>query len=120
MAKPPEPLQEVLPKAALVVDARVKEVVSTAPPIARPDAPEEWRDVGVMSSEQVLVLEIARVLKGTLASKTVTVKKPVAPYAVKVGTKGAWLLDTSGGEITVLGRYGPDSWNMERVEDALR
>ena len=117
MAKPPEPLQELLPSAVLVVHAAVKEVVATGPAIAAPDKPAEWTDKGTQSPSQQLVLEVSRVLKGALADKTVTVTKPVAGYAVKVGTAGAWLVDASN---TVLGRYGPDTWALAKVEEACK
>ena len=32
MAKPPEPIEEVLPQAVYVLDAEVSEVLSTGPP----------------------------------------------------------------------------------------
>lgn len=111
MARPPEPLDEMLPKASLVIEATVVEVKRTGPPQPRPEHADEWRDVGTMAPEQELVLEIARVIKGAHADKTITVTKPVAPYAVKVGTTGPWLLDENH---VVLGRYGPDSWHISR------
>lgn len=119
MARPPERLAEMLPQAALIVDATVKEVVSTGAPIARPDKPKNWSDVGTQYPEQILVLEVARVLKGALSQKTIRVKKPVSPYLVRAGVKGAWLLDKSA-EPIVLGRYGPDSWSLAAVEFALK
>ena len=121
MAKPPEPLHEMLPRASLVVDASVREVLSTGAPLAPPaDKPATWSDKGTMNSEQVLVLDVARVLKGAHAGGTVTVTKPVAPYAVKAGTKGAWLLEAVAGGFVVLGRYGPDTWALAQVEEALK
>jgi hypothetical protein len=117
VAKPPEPLAEMLPLATLVVEASVVEVKRTGPPQPRPPNADEHRDVGTMSPDQDLVLEIVRVLKGSHADKMITVTKPIAPYAVKVGTKGAWLLDDKN---VILGRYGPDSWHISRVEAALK
>jgi hypothetical protein len=115
MAKPPEPLSEMLPLAAVVVEARVARVLSTGAPAPRPEAPAGHRDVGMTAPEQTLVLEVARVLKGE-AGATLEVKKPAAGYAVAEGTKGAWLIDANG---VVLGRYGPDSWPLARVTAAL-
>ena len=117
MAKPPEPLREMLPLASLVVEASVVEVKSTGPAQPRPPKADEHKDVGVMAPEQEIVLEIVRVLKGTHPDNTITVKKPIAPYAVKVGTKGAWLVDANH---VILGRYGPDSWHITRVVEALQ
>ena len=117
MAKPPEPLTEVLLDAVLIVDAVVKEVVSTGAPLPAPDKPAEWSDRGTQHPQQVLVLEVARVLKGALDATTVQVTKPAGAYMVKAGTKGAWLLDDKR---VVLGRYGPDSWALDRVEAAVK
>jgi hypothetical protein len=120
MAKPPEPLVELLPLAQLVVEAAVESIVSTGPAPPKVDNPDRHKDVGSMAAEQLVVLRIVRVLRGTCASATLTVKKPLAPYAVKVGTTGAWLLQSTEAEPLVLGRYGPDSWHISRVEAALR
>ena len=121
MAKPPEPLADMLPLAGLVVDAIVKEVVSTGPATARPAGVDEHaKDVGTVAPEQVIVLEVKRVLKGAHSGPTIEVQKPLAPYSVKVGTAGAWLLDTNGAKPVVMGRYGPDSWHITRVEAALK
>ena len=117
MAKPPEPLEEMLPQAALVVVATVKRVLSTGAPL--PPLPEQEKhkaDVGARSPEQTLELDVESVLKGKHEG-ALTVKKPVAGYSVREGTKGAWLVDDKG---TVLGRYGPDSWRTKAVEAALK
>ena len=120
MAKPPEPLEEMLPKAALVVIATVKRVIATGAPLPPlPDQEEQKADVGARSPEQTLELEVESVLKGKHQGPltVLTVKKPVAGYSVREGTKGAWLVDDDG---TVLGRYGPDSWRTAHVEAALK
>jgi hypothetical protein len=117
VAKPPEPLEEMLPKATLVVLATVKRVVSTGAPL--PPLPEHEghkSDIGARSPEQTLELEVNSVLKGQHEG-LLTVKKPIAGYSVREGTTGAWLIDDSG---TVLGRYGPDSWRAQHVQDALK
>lgn len=119
MAKPPEPLEEMLPDAALVVVAKVARVVSTGKPLPPLPASEEPKsDRGARSPEQTVELDVIKVLKGDLQGDgALTVTKPVAPYAVAEGTKGAWLIDKDG---VVLGRYGPDSWRQSFVEAALR
>src|SRR5262245_32640138 len=111
----------MLPTADLVVEATVKEVVSTGPATQRPAGVEaSHKDVGTMSPQQTVILDVKRVLKGALADTTLQVLKPLAPYAVKVGTSGAWLLEMNGPVPVVMGRYGPDSWHISRVEQALK
>ena len=121
MAKPPEPLEEMLPQATLVVIAKVARVVSTGAPLPPlPPTDEPKSDRGARSPEQKLELDVIKVLKGTLANdqaSALVVTKPVAPYAVREGTQGAWLIDANG---IVLGRYGPDSWRPSHVEAALK
>ena len=116
MAKPPEPLLEVLPEAAVVVDAVVKEVVSTGPAPPATGKPAEWTSKGTLNPAQELVLTVTRVLRGK-ADGELKVTKPVAGYMVKVGTQGPWLIDKKN---VVLGRYGPDSWSMAKVEAAVK
>ncbi len=117
MAKPPEPLHEIIPLATLVVEATVKEVTATGPTPPPPDKPATWSDKGTLNPSQELVLDVARVLRGTLDGATVTARKPEAGYMVKVGVKGAWLIDADG---VVLGRYGPDTWTLDKVEAACK
>jgi hypothetical protein len=120
MAKPPEPLEEIFPHTAVIIDAVVASVVSEDKPKA-PDAPDVPR--------QVVTLEVNRVVRGALppskgpkaAKITVDVVKPISAYKLRVGVKGAWLLahDAKSGELTVLGRYGPDSWTFEKIDAKL-
>jgi hypothetical protein len=124
MAKPPEPLGELLPKATLVVDGVIAQVMSTAPaPVQPASEHEEGRlvvDTGRLSPAQTLTLEIMRVLKGAHAERTITVQKPAAGYSLLPGTTGAFLLDTTTSPPTILGRYGPDTWPLAKVEAALK
>jgi hypothetical protein len=120
MAKPPEPLAEMLPTATLVVEAVVAQVLSTGPRPLQPEAdakPKDHTDRGILSAPQTLTLEVMRVLKGKHAGKTITVEKPAAPYSLMPGASGAFLLDEKN---VILGRYGPDSWHITRVEAALK
>ena len=120
MAKPPEPLSEVLPLAVWVVDAEVVEVISTGP---RPPAPHvvgkqkaEATSRGLKAPSQKVKLKVNRVLKGE-AVKELVVDKPVAGYALKAGNHGPFLIDKSK---TILGRYGPDSYNFGKLEAAIK
>lgn len=120
MAKPPEPLEEIFPHTTVILDAVVTHVVSEDKPKA-PDA----ADV----PKQVVTLEVNRVVRGALppargpkaAKLTVDVVKPVSAYKLREGVKGAWLLahDAKSGELTILGRYGPDSWTFEKIDAKL-
>ncbi len=118
MAKPPEPLEEIFPLTSLILDAEVREVKVTDP-----DDDPQGHDV----PRQVVVLTVKRVLRGKLtdaekkAGEVVAIK-PKAPFTLKAGVKGCYLLalDATKGERTILGRYGPDSWTFEKVELKLR
>lgn len=117
MAKPPEPLEEIFPLTALILDAEVHEVRRTDP-----DDDPHGKDV----PRQVVVLTVKRVLRGALSAdeektRQVVASKPKAPFTLKVGVKGPYLLavDAKTGERTILGRYGPDSWSFEKIERKL-
>src|SRR5688572_19151928 len=112
MAKPPEPLEEIFPKTSIIVDAEVKEVKSTDAD-DDPGSPDNPR--------QVVVLTVKKLVRGALnegekKSQEIVATKPKAPYVVKAGTKGAFLLTA---DRTILGRYGPDSWRLDKVETKL-
>ena len=116
MAKPPEPIEEVIPNAAWVVDAEVTEVVSTGPQPPKVQAPPGATSTGQKSASQTLKLKVNRVLRGEVV-KEITVEKPEAGYSLHPGNKGPFLIDASK---MILGRYGPDSYSWERVEQALK
>lgn len=117
MAKPPEPIEEVMPQATWVVEAEVKEVLATGPaPAAPANAKPGATSVGYKSASQTVKLTITNVLKGEKAAELV-VEKPVGSYSLRPGNKGPFLIDASK---TILGRYGPDSWNIERVKSAMK
>lgn len=116
MAKPPEPIEEVLPQAVYVVDAEVKEVVKVGAPPPKVKAPPGATSTGQKTAAQTVKLTIKRVLKGE-AVKELTVEKPEAGYALTAGNHGPFLIDSTN---TILGRYGPDSWSFTRIEAALK
>lgn len=115
MAKPPEPLEEVLPQAAWVVDAEVSEVLKTGAAPPKVQAPEGATSIGQKTASQTLKLKVKRVLKGAAVAELV-VEKPEAGYALRAGNHGPFLIDASK---TILGLYGPDSYSFERIEAAL-
>lgn len=127
MAKPPEPLASMLPLAGLIVQAVVAQVLSTGPSPAQPEsthAPGRLVvDTGRLSPAQTLVLDVMKVLRaapGAAPVTSITVEKPAAGYSLLPGTTGAFLLDTTTTPPTILGRYGPDTWPLVRVEAALQ
>ena len=119
MAIPPDPIEEVLPNAALVIDAEVKDV-QNGPAVPKVSAPPGWTDVPQKVGSQVVTLVIKRVLKGETTAKEITVEKPVGAYALKPGNKGPFLLDASRPRPVILGRYGPDSYSFQKIETALK
>jgi hypothetical protein len=120
MALPPEPIDEVLPKAMLVLDAEVHEVVGHGPAPERIEAPPGYTGVGHKVAAQLLTLKVHRVLRGEAPTGELTVEKPVAGYALRAGVRGPFLLDGSKPHPVVLGRYGPDTYSFEKVERALQ
>lgn len=113
MAIPPEPLERVLPKASWIVEAEVKEVLSEPEPKASGDG------AAGLLGPQVVRLSIKRVLRGQKDTRELVVKKPEGAYRLRAGNKGPFLLD-AGKEPTILGRYGPDSYALSKIEAALQ
>jgi hypothetical protein len=116
MAKPPEPIEEILPQATWVVDAEVSEVLKVGSEPPKKDARPGATSVGTKAPSQTVKLKVTRVLRGEKVAELV-VEKPEAGYALRAGVKGPFLID---GHKHILGRYGPDSWSFERVEKALK
>ncbi len=115
MAKPPEPIEEVLPQAIWVVDAEVSEVMETGRAPAKVEAAPGATSTGQKTASQKVKLSIKRVLRGQHV-KELVVEKPEAGYGLKAGNHGPFLIDSTN---RILGRYGPDSWSFERIEKAL-
>ncbi|MBI5479868.1 MAG: hypothetical protein HY906_13470 [Deltaproteobacteria bacterium] len=116
MAKPPEPIEEVLPQAVMIVDAEVAEVLKTGPQPPKKEAPPHATSVGRKVASQTVKLKVKRVIKGDKVTELV-VEKPEAGYSLRAGNHGPFLIDSSK---TILGRYGPDSWSFDRIEKALK
>jgi hypothetical protein len=119
MAIPPEPIQEILPQAAWVLDAEVLEVLSTgaAPPPVK--AAYGATSTGKKAPSQVVKLKVKRVLQGKAGTSELVVEKPEATYALRAGNKGPFLLDASTPP-KILGRHGPDNYDFPTVEKALK
>lgn len=118
MAQPPESIEEVLPAAKWVVEAEVIEVLESAPASGR-EAPAGSTGT-TKAGRQVVKLEVKRVLRGTDVPRHITAVKPEAGYALKVGSRGPFLLDGTSTRPKILGAYGPDTWRVEAVEESLR
>jgi hypothetical protein len=119
MAIPPEPLQEILPHATWVVEAEVVEVLGSGPEVPRISAPAGWTDTGQKVADQRVRLKVTRVLRGQEVQELV-VDKPVAAYSLRAGNKGPFLLDGTLPHPVILGRYGPDSYALAKLEAALK
>lgn len=115
MAKPPEPIEDVIPNAHWVVDAEVTEVIATGPQPPKVEAKPGATSTGQKTASQTVKLNVKRVLFGEKVTELV-VEKPEAGYALRAGNHGPFLID---GTKTILGRYGPDSYSFERIEKAL-
>jgi hypothetical protein len=116
MAKPPEPIEDVMPNAQWVVDAEVAEVISTGTAPAKVQARPGATSTGQKSAAQTVKLKVNRVLFGEKVAE-LTVEKPEAGYSLVKGNKGPFLIDSTK---TILGRYGPDSYSWEKVEKAVK
>src|SRR4051794_20745425 len=119
MALPPEPLSELLPKATWIVEGEVREVVQQARAIPVAHAQEGATSAGHQVGAQLVKLVVKRVLRGAPVTELV-VEKPVAGYALKAGSHGPFLIAEGDPHPVILGRFGPDSYALGRIEAALR
>jgi len=120
MAKPPEPIEEVIPAAEAAVVAEVLRVVLQAP--QQQYAPSEETSRPTTAAKQVVELKVSRVLFGGLVSagKTLEVVKPEGAYALAAGHHGPFVLGRTAEGVEILGRYGPDTWPEALVQQAAQ
>jgi len=118
VALPPEPLEEVLPDATSVVEATVIEIVAEGPAVDQPQLQHRHVGGNLKDPSQTVRLRVTRVLRGELEGE-LTVIKPEAPYLLRVEVSGPFLLAEQDGKVTILGRYGPDSYSLAALERAL-
>lgn len=115
MAIPPEPLAELLAQATSVVIAEVTAIVKVgALPKKKEKTHPSMVDVGNKKPAQTVKLKVTRTLKGMSATEP-SVEKPEAAYSLAVGDKGAFFLANGA----IIGRYGPNTYPLERIESAL-
>ena len=119
VAIPPEPLPELLAAADAVVVAEVTELLGLGKKPPPPPGAAKLRpgatDVGYKEATQKLRLKIVRVLHGKVSGDSIVVDKPEAPYALRPGDKGPFFLKDGA----IIGRYGPDTHSLKRIEAAL-
>jgi hypothetical protein len=118
-ALPPEPVEELLPKAKFVIEASVARVLYEG---EKPERDTEKNVAGPIPPDrcQVVQLDVTRRVAGADPGTSVTVVKPLAPYLLKAGqsTSGTAFLVQGGDPFPIiLGRYGP--YPSPEVETAL-
>ena len=118
-ALPPEPVEELLPKAKFVVEASVARVLYQG---EKPERDTERNVAGPIPPDrcQVVQLDVTRRMAGADPGTSITVVKPLAPYVLKAGqsTSGTAFLVAGGDPFPIiLGRYGP--YPSPEVEAAL-
>jgi hypothetical protein len=120
MAKPPEPIEEVLPAAEAAVIAEVTRVVQQAPQKQYP--PSQETSLPTTAAQQVVELKVSKVLFGSLATPGALVQavKPEGAYALREGNRGPFVLKKADGGVEILGRYGPDTWPEAVVQQAAK
>lgn len=123
MAIPPDPIDEVLPEAAAVVVGEVTKILEEGKqaPLPKPERPGMTDVPGELRS-QVIELRVDEVISGEGVTKgeAIAVVKPAGDYLLAPGHQGPFLLKDEGGKRVILGRYGPDSYRREVIEDALK
>ncbi len=118
-ALPPEPVEDLLPKAKYVIEANVARVLYQGD---KPDRDGRRNVAGPIPPErcQVVQLDVTRRIAGADTGTSITVVKPLAPYMLKAGrsTSGTAFLVEGGDPFPIiLGRYGP--YPSPEVEAAL-
>jgi hypothetical protein len=118
-ALPPEPVEELLPKAKYVIEASVARVLYRG---EKPERDTETNVGGPIPPDrcQVVHLDVTRRVAGADPGTSITVVKPLAPYLLKAGqpTSGtAFLVQGADPFPIILGRYGP--YPTPEVEAAL-
>lgn len=118
-ALPPEPVEELLPKAKFVIEASVTRVLYQG---EKPERDSGGNVAGAIPPDrcQVVQLDVTRRVSGADPGTSIMVVKPLAPYVLKAGqsTSGMAFLVAGGDPFPIiLGRYGP--YPSPEVEAAL-
>ncbi len=122
MALPPDPIEELLPKAHAAVMAEVTRVVAEDPQAPFPKVEQGTTSAPGEVARQVVELKIQERLFGKVdPGALIQVVKPAGAYKLIPGNKGPFLLEVPAkGEPTILGRYGPDSYHRQAIETAAK
>ncbi len=122
MAIPPDPIEELLPRATAAVMAEVTRVVAEDPQKPFPKNEPGTTSAGGEVARQVVELRVQERLFGTLqAGALLQAVKPAGEYKLRPGNKGPFLLEVpQRGEAQILGRYGPDSYARSVIEGAAK
>lgn len=121
MALPPEPLEELLLQATLIIEAKVLKIIAEDERPPSPVAPVGATSVGSKAPQQLVQLGVERVFKGAVkaGASTVKVTKPEAGYALTRGNRGVFFLVQEKSSTLIIGRYGPDTYPVTMIEAAL-
>lgn len=116
MAIPPEPLSELLARASSIVVGEVVEVLATGKlPKRAVKLKKSDVDVGIKTPSQKVRLRVSRTLKGMSATEVI-VDKPESAYRLLVGDAGPFFVEAG----TIIGRYGPNTHPLAKIEAALK
>ncbi|MCB9639383.1 MAG: hypothetical protein H6728_15360 [Myxococcales bacterium] len=123
MAMPPEPIDELLPKAEFGVIAEVLEIKERGeqayiPKPEQPDTVDIPRDLPY----QVVTLQVKERLFGQAQAERFDVYKPAGDYVLRAGIEGPFFLckDEDHKQPVILGRYGPDNYTLHVVRAAIK
>lgn len=131
MALLPEPLEDLLAAAERIVVAEVSAVWDpasqswgAAPP--NPDSLDHATAGGISRPigaapprpEQRVRLRISQTVRGVEAAE-VEADKPAGAYLLVPGSRGPFLLGAGSPRPTILGRYGPDTYPLDEIEEAV-
>ena len=124
MALPPEPIEELLARAVVVIEAAVTAVEAEGEEPPSLEAPTGYVDVGEQLVAQVVRLRVTRALAGghvdAAPGEVLEAHKPVATYDLAPGDTGAFFLAAARGGLQIIGRHGPDTHTPAAVEAAAR
>lgn len=119
MAKPPEPIVELLAECDAIFVGEVVELLSLGkPPKQVPSAIRGIPgavDVPTLLPSQRLKIRVERVLHGRVQGEVVELDKPEGVYTLRKGNRGPFFIKAG----SIIGRYGPDTYNEPRIVAAL-
>ena len=119
MAIPPDPIEEVLPHATVIVMAEVVGI-DREEPGSSSGLPSNYTSRPDKAGAQSVRLKVTRSLKGEAQpGNEFAALKPLGAYALRVGNTGPFLLKQTAAGFEILGRYGPDTYSEKHIGAAL-